>query len=524
MRQQHSIKGRYVGATVALFSVALLAKTPIAQADTTGQTTDQTSAVKATSASTQSAVTLKSTTDTTSAAATSSSSTAASASSQSTSSATSASTQSSAKSATTSQAIATKTAASAATSAATTANSAASATSSSASSSATAKKTANVTVNYVNKRTGKTIHAAKVLTGTVGQTYDASKTAVTVDGYTLSQQPTNLTGTYSADTTLTWVYAPKKVTVTVDAYWYNDENDPDAAAWWDSYDVTGYVGDTITVKAADYSDDELALDDDASTQTITLKAKDNVVEFYYDDTTEYDEYDNIEDYEDIEQDVDDFDNMDNVESSTILEDFKDLTIGTVNVDNKLFLVGNNHADGSAVIIAWFPGEDQQTYDVTAANGETEIGWLNSGVNTITIGGETYKLSWGSKIVTVYRQLANGQVMGYEVDATTGEILNAYVSSRPTNGQWQVWQRNFQTNTTTTTQISADQAKQLAQCAALTATAKTVAHTKQVATKAQAQNTAKTLPQTGEQRSGRAALIGGALLAVAGLAWIGLRKH
>lgn len=516
MKQQHSNKGRYVGVTVALFSVALLAKAPIAQADTTGQTTDQTSAVKVISTSDQSASTAKANNDTTTAAATSSSNTAASASSEASSSATSASDLSAASEVTTSEATATSSAtttsestaksasASTATSSATVASSAASNTASSASSaSETNKQTATVTVNYVNKRTGKTIHAAKTLTGTVGQAYDASKTAVTVDGYTLAQQPTKLTGTYSADTTLTWVYAPKLVTVTVNGYWYDDDDDPYSVELWDSYTQKGYVGDTITVKAADYSDDELVLDDDsATTQTITLGAKDNVVEFYYVDTEDDDDG----------------------ELTTVLEHFKNMTMGSTSIDGDLYTVGGKFNEEASAILASLPNQPQKVYLIVAANGATGYGQLKNGMNTITIGGETYQLSWGSEIVTVYRRTANGQVMGFEVDASTGEVLNAYVTDKSANGQWSTWQRNYQTNATTTTEISDSQAQYLAQGTALTETTAKAVASKKVTAKAQSQTAAKTLPQTGEQHSGRIALLGSALLAMVSLAWTGLRKH
>ena len=518
--------GRYISATVALFSLALLTKAPVVHADTTVQTATDTNMVvtatddqqrasdTATSSAANNEGTVKTTADS---AAASSSGTRGSDSTTAVSQAVTTH-QATAKATSVSAQKQAPVADSAAAASATSSQPAvAQSASTGVSSSAVTRpsQTARVTVNYLNQRTSRTIQSSQVLTGAVGQPYDATEAAVTIPGYTLTNQSAKMTGTYDTDRAIDLVYAPKRVSVTVKGYFYEPE-DPTVLNLWDSYTRTGYVGDQMTVAAADYSEDELALKPgSATTQAMTLGATNNVVKFYYVDTEDYDD----------EADYDDSD----VAVDTEYKQFKQLIVATASADQQLMTVAGNFDQQAAALLVSDPETHDKTYLIVDKKGGFKLDGLKAGMNTVTLNGATYQLTWNNQLVTVYRHVGNGRLMGFEVDAQTGAILNLYVTSQSASGQWQVWQRDYRADTTQAYPVTTGQLRQMMTGASVATTVKA----DQMSSRVQGmQDRAKqagikhpvTLPQTNERSTGRWALVGGLLLTVTGIVWLESRRH
>ncbi|EIA3842662.1 class 1 internalin InlJ [Listeria monocytogenes] len=101
-----------------------------------------------------------------------------------------------------------------------------------------------VTVNYVDD-TGKTLAPSETLNGNVGDTYNA--TAKQIDGYTLSTEPTNVTGQFTSSAqTVNYIYtknpAPEKGVVEIH---YVDENNKQLSS---ATEISGTVGDNYTTE------------------------------------------------------------------------------------------------------------------------------------------------------------------------------------------------------------------------------------------------------------------------------------
>ncbi|EAD1977649.1 TPA: class 1 internalin InlJ [Listeria monocytogenes] len=101
-----------------------------------------------------------------------------------------------------------------------------------------------VTVNYVDD-TGKTLSPSEILNGNVGDTYNA--TAKQIDGYTLSAEPTNVTGQFTSSAqTVNYIYtknpAPEKGVVEIH---YVDENNKQLSS---ATEISGTVGDNYTTE------------------------------------------------------------------------------------------------------------------------------------------------------------------------------------------------------------------------------------------------------------------------------------
>ncbi|HDI4512475.1 TPA: class 1 internalin InlJ [Listeria monocytogenes] len=101
-----------------------------------------------------------------------------------------------------------------------------------------------VTVNYVDD-TGKTLAPSEILNGNVGDTYNA--TAKQIDGYTLSTEPTNVTGQFTSSAqTVNYIYtknpAPEKGVVEIH---YVDENNKQLSS---ATEISGTVGDNYTTE------------------------------------------------------------------------------------------------------------------------------------------------------------------------------------------------------------------------------------------------------------------------------------
>ncbi|EHD6844058.1 class 1 internalin InlJ [Listeria monocytogenes] len=101
-----------------------------------------------------------------------------------------------------------------------------------------------VTVNYVDD-TGKTLAPSETLNGNVGDTYNA--TAKQIEGYTLSTEPTNVTGQFTSSAqTVNYIYtknpAPEKGVVEIH---YVDENNKQLSS---ATEISGTVGDNYTTE------------------------------------------------------------------------------------------------------------------------------------------------------------------------------------------------------------------------------------------------------------------------------------
>ncbi|TYW20931.1 class 1 internalin InlJ [Listeria monocytogenes] len=101
-----------------------------------------------------------------------------------------------------------------------------------------------VTVNYVDD-TGKTLAPSETLNGNVGDTYNT--TAKQIEGYTLSTEPTNVTGQFTSSAqTVNYIYtknpAPEKGVVEIH---YVDENNKQLSS---ATEISGTVGDNYTTE------------------------------------------------------------------------------------------------------------------------------------------------------------------------------------------------------------------------------------------------------------------------------------
>lgn len=101
-----------------------------------------------------------------------------------------------------------------------------------------------VTVNYVDD-TGKTLAPSETLNGNVGDTYNT--TAKQIEGYTLSTEPTNVTGQFTSSAqTINYIYtknpAPEKGVVEIH---YVDENNKQLSS---ATEISGTVGDNYTTE------------------------------------------------------------------------------------------------------------------------------------------------------------------------------------------------------------------------------------------------------------------------------------
>ncbi|EAE9170584.1 LPXTG cell wall anchor domain-containing protein [Listeria monocytogenes] len=101
-----------------------------------------------------------------------------------------------------------------------------------------------VTVNYVDD-TGKTLAPSETLNGNVGDTYNA--TAKQIEGYTLSTEPTNVTGQFTSSAqTVNYIYtknpAPEKGVVEIH---YVDEDNKQLNS---TTEISGTIGDNYTTE------------------------------------------------------------------------------------------------------------------------------------------------------------------------------------------------------------------------------------------------------------------------------------
>ena len=112
---------------------------------------------------------------------------------------------------------------------------------------------ADVTVEYVNTE-GNEIHASLTISGTVGDSYDASteKFQLTIEGYTLdeSQLPENLKGTFSEKAqTVTYIYTKNPVPAADITVEYVDTEGNEIHP---SQTISGNVGDSYDASTKKY--------------------------------------------------------------------------------------------------------------------------------------------------------------------------------------------------------------------------------------------------------------------------------
>ncbi|MCJ46273.1 class 1 internalin InlJ [Listeria monocytogenes] len=150
-----------------------------------------------------------------------------------------------------------------------------------------------VTVNYVDD-TGKTLAPSETLNGNVGDTYNT--TAKQIEGYTLSTEPTNVTGQFTSSAqTVNYIYtknpAPEKGVVEIH---YVDENNKQLSS---ATEISGTVGDNYTTEPKTIDGYTLTTTPDnatgtfnTSSQTVTyvytknIEAAEPVTVNYVDDT------------------------------------------------------------------------------------------------------------------------------------------------------------------------------------------------------------------------------------------------
>ncbi|EHZ2231718.1 class 1 internalin InlJ [Listeria monocytogenes] len=137
-----------------------------------------------------------------------------------------------------------------------------------------------VTVNYVDAN-GKTLAPSETLNGNVGDTYNA--TAKQIDGYTLSTEPTNVTGQFTSSAqTVNYIYtknpAPEKGVVEIH---YVDENNKQLSS---ATEISGTVGDNYTTEPKTIDGYTLTTTPDnatgtfnTSSQTVTYVYTKNIV-------------------------------------------------------------------------------------------------------------------------------------------------------------------------------------------------------------------------------------------------------
>ncbi|EHO5894043.1 TPA: MucBP domain-containing protein [Listeria monocytogenes] len=137
-----------------------------------------------------------------------------------------------------------------------------------------------ITVNYVDD-TGKTLAPSETLNGNVGDTYNA--TAKQIDGYTLSDEPTNATGQFTSSAqTVNYIYtknpAPEKGVVEIH---YVDENNKQLSS---ATKISGTVGDNYTTEPKNIDGYTLTTTPDnatgtfnTSSQTVTYVYTKNIV-------------------------------------------------------------------------------------------------------------------------------------------------------------------------------------------------------------------------------------------------------
>ena len=112
---------------------------------------------------------------------------------------------------------------------------------------------ADVTVKYVDSE-GKEIHEAQILSGNIGENYDAStaKYQLTIDGYTLdtTQLPNNMTGVFSdIAQTVTYVYTKDPIPATDVTIKYVDSEGKEIHK---TQTISGNIGGKYDVSTEDY--------------------------------------------------------------------------------------------------------------------------------------------------------------------------------------------------------------------------------------------------------------------------------
>ena len=108
----------------------------------------------------------------------------------------------------------------------------------------TENETSTVTANYVDDK-GNTIADSVVTTGVVGSAYTTN--AKIIDGYLLTEMPTNASGNYTKEAiTVTYVYTKANAQTSLVIVKYVDESGNEIAS---SNTLTGKVGDAYTTSA-----------------------------------------------------------------------------------------------------------------------------------------------------------------------------------------------------------------------------------------------------------------------------------
>lgn len=326
---------------------------------------------------------------------------------------------------------------------------------------------ATLTVRYVNARTKRAIRAAKQFRGTVGQPYALKATQLKLAGYQY-QRATPATGTYRKQgTTVTLYYQPNSAKVTVYEYLLADCDYGQSLI--KKSVKKGFVGDVVTVKAANYPTERWFLKrGTAATRKLTLKPGTNPVKFYY-STAQTKSYR----YQGIDFDV---------------ETAHEGLVTAVSVN-----------DGTLLEVNYDLQKKRYDYDISHSAGKQWRQGQGRTKTTFKYRGRTYTVNWGTRQITVKWTVPQTQT-GFEVTVLrqSGRVMTVTSRKRNAAGQLVTRQKNYQTGR----QTVRTGAKPIRRQAVVT---------KLATTPKRQQATKKTLPRTSEAAGWGWSILGLSLL-------------